>query len=524
MTKHIFDYVVIGSGSAGLTFALTTAEKGASVALVTKKARTDSNTNWAQGGIAGVFGDDDNPELHIADTLIAGAGLCNEEAVRILVREGPIRIKELEEMGARFSHDANGQLALGREGGHSRRRIVHAADLTGREVERSLVEASRTHPNIAIFEDHCAVDLIVIDRRCIGVQVLSEQSHEVELFLGNATLLSTGGCGQAYRHTTNPPIATGDGVAIAWRAGCPVANMEFIQFHPTSLYHPDARNFLISEAVRGEGGTLRRKNGEAFMLEYDERGDLAPRDIVARAIDMEMKKAWLDYVYLDITHKSESFIKEHFPTIYARCLSFGIDMTTDWIPVVPAAHYSCGGVKTDLYGRTAIEGLFACGEVACTGVQGANRLASNSLLEALVFSKRAADVALSTYPPGKGEVALEGQTQPALRELRLGNGESLDEEERLRERLQIVMSKYVGIVRSNSRLAKAQAGIDAIKEDLAAADLAGSTEVLELENMLTIAELIVRSAQSRHESRGLHFTKDYPEALESERHDTVLTP
>jgi L-aspartate oxidase len=521
-TKVTFDYVDVVSVSAGLTFALTTAEQGASVAMVTKKSRTDSNTNWAQGGIAGVFAEDDNPELHIEDTLIAGAGLCNEEAVRILVKEGPERIKELEEMGARFSHESDGKLSLGREGGHSRRRIVHAADLTGKEVERSLVEASRTHKNISIFEDHCAIDLIAHNGRCYGVQVLNDKLKQVELFLGSATLLSTGGCGQVYRHTTNPPIATGDGVAIAWRAGCPISNMEFIQFHPTSLYHPDARNFLISEAVRGEGGVLRRKNGEAFMLEYDQRGDLAPRDIVARAIDMEMKKGSFECVYLDITHKSESFIKEHFPTIYSRCLSYGIDMTTEWLPVVPAAHYSCGGVKTDLYGRTSLEGLFACGEVACTGVQGANRLASNSLLEALVFSRRAADVALKTYAPGRSAALSSDVVLQKLRKVTIGNGETLAEEEHLRERLQIVMSKYVGIVRSNSRLAKAKAGIEAISDELFSANLAQSTEVLELENMLTVAELIVRSAESRHESRGLHFTKDYPELVESEKHDTVL--
>jgi L-aspartate oxidase len=518
MTKHTFDYVVIGSGSAGLTFALATAARG-SVALVTKKTRTDSNTNWAQGGIAGVFAEDDAPGLHVDDTLIAGAGLCDEAAVQILVSEGPDRIRDLMDMGARFNVDTHGALALGREGGHSRRRIVHAADLTGREVERTLVEASRHHPNIAIFENHCAIDLIITGGRCAGVSVLDESTGQIEAFLGRSTLLSTGGCGQVYRHTTNPPIATGDGVAMAWRAGCAVANMEFIQFHPTSLYHPDAKSFLISEAVRGEGGVLRRPNGEAFMREYDERGDLAPRDIVARAIDSEMKRGGgAECVFLDITHQTEEFIKEHFPTIYARCLSYGIDMTSDWIPVVPAAHYSCGGVKTDLQGRTPVAGLFACGEVACTGVHGANRLASNSLLEALVFGRRAALAALEVE-----RVSVDMDIPEMAYRASDTSGAPNDEEERLRERLQIVMSKYVGIVRSNKRLAKARAGIDAIAAETRAADLTLSHATQELANLTTVAGLIVRSAQARHESRGLHFTTDYPQAIESERHDTVLT-
>ncbi len=514
MTKHHFDYVVIGSGSAGLTFALTTALAGKEVALVTKKTRTDSNTNWAQGGIAGVFASDDLPSLHVEDTLVAGAGLCDRKAVEILVDEGPTRIRELMELGAHFNTEANGELALGREGGHSRRRIVHAADLTGREVERTLVEASRTHPRIKIFENHCAIDLIVVDGRCLGVYVLDDSTGEIEAFIGSSTLLSTGGCGQVYLHTTNPPIATGDGVAMAWRAGCAIANMEFIQFHPTSLYHPDAKSFLISEAVRGEGGVLRRADGTAFMAEYDERRDLAPRDIVARAIDSEMKKAGANCVYLDITQRSEEFIKEHFPTIYAHCLSFGIDITTEWIPVVPAAHYSCGGVKTDLFGRTPITGLFACGEVACTGVHGANRLASNSLLEALVYSKRAATVAL-----GEKSTEVDARNVPDLSRV---TGPAPSDEARLRERLQIVMSKYVGIVRSNKRLAKAQAAIDAIRQDARAADMPLSGETQELANMIEVATLIVRSAQSRRESRGLHYTTDHLETKDSEKHDTVL--
>ena len=514
MIKHNFDFIVVGSGSAGLTFALTTATRGR-VALVTKKSRTDSNTNWAQGGIAGVFAQDDTPELHIADTLIAGAGLCDEEAVRILVAEGPDRIRDLIDLGARFNRSDGGVLELGREGGHSRRRIVHASDLTGREVERALVEASRTHPNIAIFENHCAIDLIVDGGFCSGVTVLNESSGQVEAFVGPSTLLSTGGCGQVYQHTTNPSIATGDGIAMAYRAGCPIANMEFIQFHPTSLFHPDAKSFLISEAVRGEGGVLRRRDGAAFMLEYDERGDLAPRDIVARAIDSEMKRAGASCVYLDISHRPEEFVREHFPTIYSRCLSFGIDITTEWIPVVPAAHYSCGGVKTDLYGRTPIGGLFACGEVACTGVHGANRLASNSLLEALVFSRRAAHVAMAE---DRRPVAYR------VRESDIETGDESSDQTRLRERLQVVMSKYVGIVRSNSRLDKALSGIDAIDADRKSADIPLSHSAQELINLIAVSRMIVRSAQLRHESRGLHYTTDYPQSVDSERHDTVLSP
>ena len=513
MIKHTFDYIVVGSGSAGLTFALTTARRG-TVALVTKKNRTDSNTNWAQGGIAGVFAKDDTPELHIADTLIAGAGLCNEAAVRVLVTEGPECIRDLMDRGARFNRGGEGNLELGREGGHSRRRIVHAADLTGQEVERTLVEASRHLPNITVFENHCAIDLIVIGGLCAGVTVLDESTGAIEAFLGRSTLLSTGGCGQAYQHTTNPAIATGDGVAMAWRAGCTIANMEFIQFHPTSLYHPDAKSFLISEAVRGEGGVLRSRDGRAFMQNYDERGDLAPRDIVARAIDSEMKRDGANCVYLDITHRTEEFIKEHFPTIYGRCLSYGIDITSEWIPVVPAAHYSCGGVKTDLYGRTSIEGLYACGEVASTGVHGANRLASNSLLEALVFGRRAAQAALAEDRP---------QAPTRIPEPDIVVGDDADDEPRLRERLQIVMSKYVGIVRSNKRLAKARTAIAAIAADMKAIGMHLSHPVQELSNLLAVGQLIVRSAQSRHESRGLHFTTDYPETLDSERRDTEIS-
>jgi len=516
-----YDYLVLGSGSAGLTFALRVSQKG-SVALVTKKERTDSNTNWAQGGIAGVFGPDDDLELHVQDTLIAGAGLCHEDAVRVLVTEGPERIRELIEFGANFNKDAQGNLALGREGGHSRRRIIHTADLTGKEIEHTLVEAVRSHANISVFEHHYAVDLIVNGGRCCGAWVLDDVSGQITPFVAKATLLATGGAGQVYPYTTNPAIATGDGVAMAWRAGAEVADMEFIQFHPTSLFHPDAKSFLISEAVRGEGGILKRKDGTAFMAEYDaERKDLAPRDIVARAIDSEVKKTGDECVYLDVTHLDAEEIKTHFPTIYARCLSFGIDITADWIPVVPAAHYSCGGVRTDLQGRTTIDQLYACGEVACTGVHGANRLASNSLLEALVFGKRAADDALgreswSGCRPDTPFPDLARRVGPV-------NHAQISA---LRHRLQTVMQKYVGIVRSDSRLQKAAQALKVIREEAQPLfdDCLPSEEGLELRNLIEVATLITECAQRRCESRGLHYTTDHPQPVESERHDTVLVP
>lgn len=513
-----YDFLVLGSGSAGLTFALRVCGRG-TVALVTKKERTDSNTNWAQGGIAGVMGADDNNELHVQDTLICGAGLCNEEAVRVLVSEGPDRIRELMDYGAQFNKADDGTLALGREGGHSRRRIIHTADLTGQEVERTLVEAVRAHANIEVLEHHYAVDLIVENGVCLGAYVL-EATGKVDAYAAKATLLATGGAGQVYRFTTNPSIATGDGVAMARRAGAQIRNMEFIQFHPTSLYHPDAKSFLISEAVRGEGGVLRRKDGTAFMAEYDaERKDLAPRDIVARAIDSEIKKTGDECVYLDITHVAAEEVKSHFPTIYARCLSFGIDITTDWIPVVPAAHYSCGGVHTDLDGRSNIDRLYACGEVACTGVHGANRLASNSLLEALVFSKRAAGDALARV----GGWRVESLAEYSETKRRRGHADR-PYVDGLRHRLQAVMQKYVGIVRSDSRLQKAADAVAALRAEstqvLRESQLTDS--LLELRNMIEVADLIIRCARLRHESRGLHYNTDYPSTVEALRKDTII--
>jgi L-aspartate oxidase len=521
-----FDFIVLGSGIAGLTFALDVAELG-TVALVTKKDRTDSNTNWAQGGIAGVMAPDDSYELHIEDTLIAGAGLCHRDAVEVLVHEGPARIHDLIDFGVEFNQEAGTagapQLALTREGGHSRRRIAFNADLTGREIERALVAECALHPSIEVFEHHIGIDLAKSpddDNEVCGVYVLDTANQNIETFRAErAVMLATGGCGHVYAHTTNPPIATGDGVAMAFRAGARVANMEFIQFHPTTLFAPGARSFLISEAVRGEGGILRDGHGRAFMTEYDERANLAPRDIVARAIDSEMKKQNVACMYLDVTHIPADELQHRFPNIYARCLSFGIDLTREPIPVVPAAHYSCGGVVTDLDGRTSLTGLFASGEVTCTGVHGANRLASNSLLEGLVFSYRAAEYLKRNLP----EANTACDRVPAFRPYR--GRVQIAETEALRRRVQATMTRYVGIVRDDQRLKKAQSALSAIAEEVDElyATCRPTEDLLELRNLYLNAQLIVRSAISRHESRGLHFTTDYPDPVDAERHDTVLS-
>jgi L-aspartate oxidase len=535
--------LVIGSGVAGLTYALKAAEF-TRVRLITKKENTESNTNYAQGGIAAVMAPDDAPELHVADTLTAGAGLCHRDAVEELVREGPERIRELIAWGARFSleqeeagltpdkatgqvREAGARLSLGREGGHSRRRIVHAKDLTGREVERTLVTAVQQHPNITVLEHHIAVDLLCHDRGGVqvhGATVLDTRSAEVRTFLADAVVLATGGCGQVYLHTTNPPIATGDGVAIAYRAGARIANMEFIQFHPTTLYHPAARSFLISEAVRGEGAVLRLKNGESFMERYHPLASLAPRDVVARAIDAELKESGDDCVYLDLTHLEPATIRNRFPHIYGRCLEYGIDITREPIPIVPAAHYSCGGVLTDLEARTSIDRLYAVGEVACTGVHGANRLASNSLLEALVFAHRAAASThrlLETRPARTERPAATGREELARRE----NEVSPEFPDLLKRLLQTLMWTHVGIVRSDRRLHQALREVQILND--AAESLFGSSRVtegtLELRNLARVALLIIRSALLRKESRGLHYNLDYPNR-DDERflHDTVV--
>ncbi len=525
MSKLDVDFLVIGSGLAGLTYALRVAPHG-TVALLTKKTRTDANSSWAQGGIAGVLADDDSFELHKQDTLVAGAGLCNEEAVDILVHEGPERIHDLIRLGANFNRelDAQGQevLSLGREGGHSRNRIVHTADYTGWECERTLLEAVKARDDIAVYEHLFVTDLVISESStgpvCLGADALNVEAGEVQNFRSGATLLATGGCGQVYLHTTNPVVATADGVAMAWRVGAAIANMEFIQFHPTTLYHPDARAFLITEALRGEGGLLRHADGERFMPNYHPLAELAPRDIVARAIVSEMKQRRVSHVTLDVTHLDPDFLKSHFPTIFERCLSVGIDITREPIPIVPAQHYQCGGVVTDLNGATNISGLYAAGEVACTGVHGANRLASNSLLEAMVFGQRAADHSLG------------GDTKrPTITREREPSGVRNATVQRsphdiavMRRRVQEVMSRYVGIVRSTVELQKAKAEIAGLLVELDSAAACGF-EVWEARNAAQVGLLIIESALRRHESRGLHFTTDYPTLVESERHDTIMT-
>src|SRR5580704_6286960 len=527
-----FDYIVLGSGIAGLTFALKVATRGR-VAIVTKKNRAESNTNYAQGGIAAVTSREDSVEMHVRDTLEAGAGLCKENVVRTIVQEGPARIAELIDLGMKFSerevpeHPGAHELDLGKEGGHSKRRILHAKDVTGREIERALLAAVAAQPNIKIYEDHFAVDLITSQKlgqagpnRCLGVYVLDKTHGKVETFVAGAVLLATGGCGKVYLYTTNPDIATGDGMAMAWRAGVEIANMEFIQFHPTCLFHPKAKSFLISEAVRGEGGILRNNRGEDFMKRYDARGSLAPRDIVARAIDAEIKRSGAKCVFLDITHRSPEFIQERFPHIYQTCLRFGIDMSKQAIPVVPAAHYQCGGIKTDVNGVTSLPGLYAIGEVACTGLHGANRLASNSLLEGLVVAHRAAIVAVRMRSTSKQKIPLP--------EWKSGNVQDVDELVVIYhnwDEIRRLMWDYVGIVRTDKRLQRASARLRNLQREIREFywNFKVSVDLLELRNLATVAAVIVDSALSRKESRGLHFTLDYPERNDRQfKHDTLL--
>ena len=520
------DFLVIGSGLAGLTYALQVASHG-SVALLTKKTRADANSSWAQGGIAGVLAEGDSFELHARDTLVAGAGLCHEDAVEVLVREGPDRIRDLIRLGAQFNMetDESGReiLSLGREGGHSRNRIVHTADYTGWECERTLLEAVRATPQIQVLEHLFVSDLILLESPdgpvCAGAHTLHGETGAVTTFRAKATLLATGGCGHVYQHTTNPLVATGDGVAMAWRAGAAIANMEFIQFHPTTLYHPEARAFLITEALRGEGAILKHAEGETFMERYHPLGALAPRDIVARAIVSEMKRRDVPCVYLDATHLDPTFLKSHFPTVYERCLSVGIDITRDPIPIVPAQHYQCGGVVTDLDGATNITQLYAAGEVACTGVHGANRLASNSLLEAMVFGRRAAQ---HTLLQANRPLPTPSQEMPPASPLSANEATSAAPTLALRTGVQRLMQQRVGIVRSNADLELAKCELQNIVESLEARP--GTTvEAWEARNIAQVGMLIVESALKRHESRGLHYNVDYPEPVESERHDTVLT-
>lgn len=526
---HTFDFLVLGSGSAGLSYALTVADHG-TVGIITKKKKADSNTNYAQGGIATVFGDTDSFESHIQDTLAAGADLCKYDAVKVIVEEGPAMVNELIAMGARFT-SKNGNFDLGREGGHSHNRIVHSADMTGREIERAMLDAAARHPNIKIFEHHFAMELITehhldkevtrndTEKNCFGVYVLNTLSDQVERVLAKTTMLATGGAGQAYLHTTNPDIATGDGIAMAYRAKAAVANMEFIQFHPTSLCLPGANSFLISEAIRGKGGILRNKKGTAFMKRYDRRADLAPRDIVARAIDDQLKKTGDECVFLDVRHLDDKIITQDFPNIFKTCLKYGLNITESLIPVVPAAHYICGGVVTDLKGQTSIKGLYAGGETACTGVHGANRLASNSLLEALVFAKRAA---LDAIEYSKNVTI--NKSIPLWDDSGTTDTEEWILVSHNKRELQQIMWDYVGIVRSNLRLNRAFRRTRLLHDEVENFYERNrvSVPLCELRNLIAIAYLVIQSALKRRESRGLHYTTDYPDPVESEKVDTVL--
>jgi len=521
-----YDVLIIGSGLAGLSAALRLAPTRR-VALVTKQELLDGASAWAQGGIAAVLDSTDSVESHVRDTHVAGAGLCHDDAVRFVVERGRQSVEWLMAQGVPFTREDGTQdgLHLTQEGGHSHRRIVHAADATGRAVQKTLVGQVKSHPNIEVLQHHIAVDLITNRKlgrggedRVWGAYVLDKDAGRVKTIAARQTILATGGAGKVYLYTTNPDTATGDGVAMGWRAGCAVANMEFIQFHPTCLYHPHAKSFLISEAVRGEGGLLRLPDGERFMPRHDPRAELAPRDIVARAIDFELKRLGLDCVYLDITHKGPEFIRHHFPTIYERCLEFGIDITKDPIPVVPAAHYTCGGLVADLHGCATLPGLYALGEVASSGLHGANRLASNSLLECLVFAEAATKHIL-----GQGPTPV-----PKLPDWDESRVTDADEEVIIAhtwEELRRFMWNYVGIVRTTKRLERARHRIQLLQEEIDEfySSFRVSNDLLELRNLVTTAELIVRSALARKESRGLHYSRDFPETLPEAR-DTVIIP
>lgn len=530
------DFLVIGTGISGLSFALKAATIGR-VTIVTKKAKVDTATNLAQGGIAAVLSEDDSFDLHIQDTLRSGAGLCKEEVVRMVVENGPARIRELLDIGVHFMTRADdaAHLDLGKEGGHSARRIAHALDLTGREIENALLHKVDENPDIQLLENHIAVDLLIgskagvdpsdsnFDDLCLGAYVLDRETGAIDNWRAKVTVLCSGGCGKVYLYTTNPDIATGDGIAMAYRAGANVGNLEFVQFHPTCLYHPRTKNFLISEAVRGEGGRLIDERGAHFMEKYDPRGDLATRDTVARAIDTEMKASGDDCVYLDISHKDPEFIMNRFPTIYQTCLSLGIDITREPIPVVPAAHYMCGGVMTDMWGRTNIENLYALGETACTGLHGGNRLASNSLLEAVVFAHQAylqceqhREKIINTafyespeWSTGKARMINEGVLV----------SHNWDQIRRL-------MWNYVGIVRSERRLELVKKRLAPILREIAQhfRDYLLTPDLVELRNIALVAELIVQSSLIRKESRGLHAIVDYPQQDDvSWLRDTILS-
>jgi len=526
MRTECCDYLVVGSGIAGLMSALNLAPHG-KVLLLTKKRLSDCSTNRAQGGIACVIDQEDSFEQHMADTIDVGAGLCHEKVVRKIVSEGPARLKELIEMGVNFNARDDGKpgFDLGREGGHSQRRVLHAGDITGQEIESVLVSQAMSHPSITMQEDAMVIDLITTRwlhrpeaNQCVGAYVLDEKSGEIYAVRAPATVMATGGCGKVYLYTCNPDIATGDGIALAWRAGASIANMEFIQFHPTCLYHPKAKRFLISEAVRGEGAELVDLKGRPFMQKYDKRGSLAPRDVVARAIDSEMKRTGHPYCCLDIRHKSKEYLKSRFPNIYEKCFSFGIDMATDLIPIVPSAHYMGGGIKTTVDGVTSLPGLYAVGETACNGLHGANRLASNSLLEALVCSYETAE-----------RVVRDKYVLPQaihIPDWHYGKAVASDEAVMVAHNwmeLRTCMWDYVGIVRTNKRLARARNRIRNLRREIRAYyfDYLVTPDTLELRNLALVCELITRSAMLRKESRGLHYTLDYPDRLPKAK-DTIL--
>lgn len=521
------DFLILGSGIAGLSLAIKASTLG-SVAIVTKKEKTESNTNYAQGGIAAVIDQTDSFEDHINDTLICGAGLCNKEVVEFIVKEAPPRIQELIDWGVNFTKSETDphQFDLGREGGHNRRRVLHAKDLTGQEIERALNEKVAALENVAIYENHIGIDLIIqkdakgATINCLGAYVLDINNCEIHTFRAKYTILCTGGAGKVYLITTNPDIATGDGIAMAYRAGAKIANMEFIQFHPTCLFHPEAKAFLISEAVRGEGGILKLKNGSTFMEKYHPMKSLAPRDIVAKAIDNEIKKSGDEYVLLDITHRDRNFLINRFPNIYHKCLEYGIDITSQPIPIAPAAHYICGGVAVDHYGKTSIDNLFACGEVSCTGLHGANRLASNSLLEAIVYSHRVFLKIAKSFPwTPESDVLISpwdasGTTKSDDSVVVTHNWDEIRR----------CMWNYVGIVRSDKRLERAERRIDMIQREIHEYywNYKVTKDLAELRNITTVAKLIVMSARARKESRGLHYNIDYPDTRDEFKKDTLM--
>lgn len=523
-----YDFIVVGSGIAGLSFAIRASEHG-SVAVITKKQAEQTNTAWAQGGICCVRDPEDSFDSHVEDTLDAGADLCSRDVVHTIVSEGPEVIDELVSWGVEFDLGEDGDIALGREGGHSQRRILHHKDITGRELQDKLQAQAEASEQIHFYENHFAIDLLTTAKlgfatppRCVGLYALDEATGEVETFRSDRIILCTGGCGKVYQYTTNPSVATGDGVAMAWRAGCDIANMEFVQFHPTCLYHHQEKSFLITEAMRGEGAELIDMYGRPFMKKYDERGSLAPRDIVARAIDREIKKTGGPCVYLDITHRPADFVIDRFPNIYQTCKELGIDITKEPIPVVPAAHYQCGGVQTDVNGATTLPGLWAVGEVACTGLHGANRLASNSLLEGVVVSRRALEDAKVKMPVS---MATEQIELPAWE-----SGDVTDVDELVViyhnwDEIRRLMWDYVSIVRTSKRLQRAATRLHNLQREVQEFywNFRVTSELLELRNLVEVASLIVDSASRRKESRGAHYTLDFPEREERFRENTVIS-